>query len=72
MDDFLLTDAAVDVHHFVMAVYFLFFDIPTVHENRVQKKRKRKREETNYKQNVSLKYVHLTTILTAKQSLEEV
>jgi hypothetical protein len=54
MDDFLLTVAVVAVHHFITAVYFLFFDIPAAHEIRVQKKRKR--EETSYKRNVSMKY----------------
>jgi hypothetical protein len=46
MDDFLLTVAEVAVHHFITAVYFLLFYIPIAHENRVQKKRKRK--ETTY------------------------
>jgi hypothetical protein len=51
-------------------VYFLWFDIPIVHENTVRKKRKR--EETNCKQNFSKKYIFFTTTLPAKQSLEEV
>jgi hypothetical protein len=70
MDDFLLTFAVVAVHHFITVVYFIFFEIPTALENRVKKKRKR--EETTYKQNVSIKFDRPTTTLNAKQSLEEV
>jgi succinate dehydrogenase/fumarate reductase cytochrome b subunit len=70
MDIFLLSIAVVAVYHFILAVNFLFFDIPTAHENRVQTKRKR--EETTYKCKVSMKYDHPTTTLNAKQSLEEV
>jgi hypothetical protein len=70
MDNLPLIVAVVVVHHFITAVYFLCFDLPTAYEVRVQKKRKR--EETSYKRNVSVKYDHPTSILNAKQSLEEV
>jgi hypothetical protein len=50
--------------------YILFFDQPTLHEKRAALKRKR--EETNYKRNVSVKYDHPITALEAKHTLRDV
>jgi len=45
--------AAVVTHKFITTSYFLFFNEPFIYEERVDKKRKR--EETSYKRNVSRK-----------------
>ncbi len=70
MDDVVFAAAVAAVQQFVTAVYALLFDTPTFHEKRVTKKRKR--EETSCKRNVSVRYVHTTTVLEPKQSLQEV
>jgi hypothetical protein len=54
MDDVVFAAAVAAVQQFVTAVYALLFDTPTFHEKRVTKKRKR--EETSCKRNVSVRY----------------
>ncbi len=70
MDDIILAIADVAVHQFISAVATLFFDAPTVYEQRLEKKWKR--EQTAYKRNCSIKYDTPTSRLEANLSLQDV
>jgi hypothetical protein len=61
--------AAVVVAQQLFAAYLIFFDdIPTKHEQKSRKKRER--ELTPYKRNVSVKYSTPTTVLIPHQVLD--
>jgi hypothetical protein len=70
MDNVILAVAVVAVHQFISAVATLFFDVPTLHEQRLEKKQKR--EQTAYKRNCSVRYNTPTSRLEAKLSLLDV
>jgi hypothetical protein len=61
--------AAIVVAQQLLAAYFVFFDdIPTKHEQKSRKKRER--ELTPYKCNVSVKYSTPTTVIVPHRVLD--
>ena len=62
--------AIVALHQFITAVFTLFNDVPTAHEKRMEKKRKR--ELTPYERNKSIRYGSPTTNLEAVPVLEQI
>jgi hypothetical protein len=70
MVDVILAVAVVAVHQYIGAVVTLFFNVPTLYGQRLEKKQKR--EQTAYKINCSIKYDTPTSMLKAKLSLLDV
>jgi hypothetical protein len=70
MDNVILEVAVVAVHQFISAVFTLFFNVPTLYEQRLEKKWKR--EQMAYKRNCSIKCNTPTSRLKAKLSLLDV
>ncbi len=70
MEEATLLVAIVALHQFIAAVFTLFNDVPTAHEMRMEKKRKR--EATPYKTNNSIRYGSPTANLEPVLMLEQV
>ena len=66
----LIAAAAICIHQLLVSYYIIFDDVPTASEARVAKKRKR--ELTPYKRNLSVEYGRPTTNLEHIPHLERI